>query len=82
MATKRSGGGTKNGRDSSGRRLGFKKTNGSIVKPGNIIFKQRGTKFKAGINVKMGRDHTLFSISGGKVFIKKGGNYNIVTVIK
>ena len=61
MATKKAGGSSKNGRDSAGRRLGVKKFGGEHVIPGNIIVRQRGTKFYPGDNVGIGKDHTLFS---------------------
>ena len=62
MAHKKAGGSSRNGRDSRGRRLGVKKFGGEIVIPGNIIVRQRGTKFHPGDNVGMGRDHTLFAL--------------------
>ena len=67
MAHKKSGGSSRNGRDSRGRRLGVKKFGGEIVVPGNIIIRQRGTKYHAGKNVDMGRDHTLFAKVEGAV---------------
>ncbi len=67
MAHKKAGGSSRNGRDSAGRRLGIKKYGGEIVIPGNIIVRQRGTKFHAGENVGMGKDHTLFALTEGKV---------------
>ena len=67
MAHKKAGGSSRNGRDSAGRRLGVKKYGGEIVVPGNIIVRQRGTKFHPGDNVGMGKDHTLFALSEGKV---------------
>ncbi len=67
MAHKKAGGSSRNGRDSAGRRLGFKKFGGEIVIPGNIILRQRGTKFHPGAGVGMGRDHTLFALIDGKV---------------
>ena len=73
MATKKAGGSSKNGRDSAGRRLGVKKFGGEHVIPGNIIVRQRGTKFYPGENVGIGKDHTLFAKRAGEVkFIKKG----------
>ncbi|BFZ60003.1 54S ribosomal protein L2 mitochondrial [Saitoella coloradoensis] len=66
-ATKRAGGSTKNNRDSAGRRLGTKKTGSQEVRSGNIIIRQRGTKFHAGENVGMGKDHTLFAREPGFV---------------
>ena len=70
MATKKAGGSSKNGRDSAGRRLGVKKFGGEHVIPGNIIVRQRGTKFYPGDNVGIGKDHTLFSLVEGKVLFK------------
>jgi large subunit ribosomal protein L27 len=67
MAHKKSGGSSRNGRDSDGRRLGVKKFGGENVVPGNIIVRQRGTKFYPGVNVGMGKDHTLFAMAGGAV---------------
>lgn len=82
MAQKKAGGSSKNGRDSAGRRLGVKKYAGEQVIPGNIIVRQRGTKFHPGANVGMGKDHTLFSLIEGAVkFSKKGKNKNFVEVI-
>ena len=71
MANKKAGGSSRNGRDSAGRRLGVKKYGGQLVMPGNIIIRQRGTKIFPGDNVKMGKDHSIFSIIKGKVFFKK-----------
>ena len=67
MAHKKAGGSSRNGRDSIGRRLGVKKFGGQIVVSGNIIIRQRGTKYHAGENVGIGRDHTLFATTGGRV---------------
>ena len=67
MAHKKSGGSSRNGRDSDGRRLGVKKFGGEKVLAGNIIIRQRGTKFHAGKNVGMGKDHTLFATIDGVV---------------
>jgi len=67
MATKKGGGSSKNGRDSRGRRLGLKKFGGETVKAGNILVRQRGTKFHPGLHVGMGRDHTLFALKDGVV---------------
>ena len=73
MATKKAGGSSRNGRDSAGRRLGVKKFGGEVVVSGNIIVRQRGTKFHPGENVGCGKDHTLYSKIAGKVsFVKKG----------
>ena len=74
MAHKKAGGSSRNGRDSAGRRLGVKKFGGEAVVPGNILVRQRGTKFYPGVNVGMGKDHTLFALSDGRVrFITKSG---------
>jgi large subunit ribosomal protein L27 len=67
MAHKKAGGSSRNGRDSAGRRLGVKKFGGENVIAGNIIVRQRGTKFYAGVNVGMGKDHTLFALVEGNV---------------
>jgi large subunit ribosomal protein L27 len=67
MAHKKSGGSAKNGRDSHGQRLGVKRYAGEVVRPGMIIVRQRGTKIHPGVNVGMGRDHTIFSLIDGKV---------------
>ena len=71
MAHKKAGGSSRNGRDSAGRRLGVKKFGGEIVISGNIIVRQRGTKIFPGEHVKMGRDHSIFSLAKGKVEFKK-----------
>ena len=81
MAHKKSGGSSRNGRDSAGRRLGVKKFGGEAVVPGNIIIRQRGTKFFAGENVGMGKDHTLFALEEGAVgFVTKRDNRTYVNV--
>nr|YP_009396531.1 ribosomal protein L27 [Vertebrata australis]ARW65717.1 ribosomal protein L27 [Vertebrata australis] len=67
MAHKKGSGSTKNGRDSNSKRLGVKKYGGQIVKPGNIIVRQRGSKFKLGINVGQGKDYTIYSLVDGIV---------------
>ncbi len=67
MAHKKAGGSTNNGRDSESKRLGVKRFGGESVLAGNILVRQRGTKFHAGTNVGCGRDHTLFATSNGKV---------------
>ena len=71
MAHKKAGGSSRNGRDSAGRRLGVKKYGGESVLAGNIIVRQRGTKVNAGENVGMGKDHTLFALTDGKVAFKE-----------
>ena len=72
MAHKKAGSASTNGRDSAGRRLGIKKSGGSRVIPGNIIIRQRGTSVHPGLNVGMGKDHTLFAKIAGIVKFKKG----------
>ena len=67
MAHKKAGGSTRNGRDSESKRLGVKKYGGEWVRAGNILVRQRGTKFHAGVNVGLGRDHTLFAKADGQV---------------
>jgi large subunit ribosomal protein L27 len=67
MAHKKAGGSSRNGRDSAGRRLGVKKFGGEEVIPGNIIVRQRGTKFHPGANVGIGKDHTIFAKTEGRV---------------
>ena len=81
MAHKKAGGSSRNGRDSAGRRLGVKKFGGEIVISGNIIVRQRGTKFHPGTNVGLGKDHTLFATKGGKVSFKKTRKRTFVSVI-
>ena len=81
MAHKKAGGSSRNGRDSAGRRLGVKKFGGEIVISGNIIVRQRGTKFHPSSNVGMGKDHTLFATSDGKVTFKKTRTKTFVSVI-
>jgi large subunit ribosomal protein L27 len=73
MAHKKAGGSTRNGRDSNPKFLGVKRFGGEAVVAGNIIVRQRGTEFHAGENVGIGRDHTLFALSDGKVEFKKRG---------
>ncbi|WP_347303373.1 50S ribosomal protein L27 [Croceibacterium sp. TMG7-5b_MA50] len=72
MAHKKAGGSSRNGRDSEGRRLGVKKFGGQEVIGGNIIVRQRGTKFYPGANVGMGKDHTLFATAEGRVRFHQG----------
>ncbi len=82
MAHKKSGGSSNNGRDSEGRRLGVKKFGGEAVIPGNIIIRQRGTKYHPGCNVGLGKDHTIFATSEGKVAFrtKKDGRVYVSVV--
>jgi len=72
MAHKKAGGSSRNGRDSAGRRLGVKKFGGEVVAPGNILVRQRGTKFWPGTGVDLGRDHTIFAVAEGQVSFRKG----------
>ena len=81
MAHKKSGGSTSNGRDSAGRRLGLKKSGGQSVISGNIIIRQRGTKYHPGENVGLGRDHTIFAVAEGKVAFRKSGDKTFVSVV-
>lgn len=74
MAHKKAGGSSRNGRDSAGRRLGVKKSGGQAVIPGNIIVRQRGTKYYPGVNVGMGKDHTLFALTEGRVEFRTKAN--------
>jgi large subunit ribosomal protein L27 len=73
MAHKKAGGSTKNGRESHSKRLGVKKFGGQQVLAGNILVRQRGTPFRAGDNVGVGTDHTLFALKSGRVHFKKKG---------
>ncbi len=82
MAHKKAGGSSRNGRDSEGRRLGVKKFGGEQVIPGNIIVRQRGTKWHPGDNVGMGKDHTIFAVTTGTVaFSKARGGRTFVSVV-
>jgi large subunit ribosomal protein L27 len=73
MAHKKAGGSTKNGRDSHSKRLGVKRFGGELVAAGNILVRQRGTPMRAGLNVGVGTDHTLFALAAGRVqFTRKG----------
>ena len=81
MAHKKAGGSSRNGRDSAGRRLGVKKFGGESVLAGNIIVRQRGTKFHPGDNVGIGKDHTIFATINGKVTFKKTRVRTFVSVV-
>ena len=81
MATKKAGGSSRNGRDSAGRRLGVKKYGGQEVISGNIIVRQRGTKFHPGSNVGIGKDHTIFATKDGKVSFKKTRIRTFISVV-
>ena len=74
MAHKKAGGSSRNGRDSESKRLGVKKFGGESVIPGNIIIRQRGTKWHPGLNVGMGKDHTIFATSEGAVEFRRKAN--------
>lgn len=76
MAHKKAGGSTRNGRDSESKRLGVKRFGGESVLAGNIIVRQRGTRFHAGDNVGIGKDHTLFALEAGKVQFEIKGPQN------
>jgi len=81
MAHKKAGGSSRNGRDSAGRRLGVKKFGGEIVLPGNILVRQRGTKYHPGRNVGLGRDHTIFAtIEGAVAFHTTTGGRTYISV--
>jgi large subunit ribosomal protein L27 len=73
MAHKKAGGSSRNGRDSNAQRLGVKRFGGELVKAGNIIVRQRGTRFHPGENVGLGKDHTLFATADGHVTFKVKG---------
>ncbi len=81
MAHKKAGGSSRNGRDSIGRRLGIKRYAGQQVIPGNIIVRQRGTKFYPGENVGMGKDHTLFALEGGAVKFRTCKGRKLVDIV-
>jgi len=80
MAHKKAGGSTRNGRDSAGRRLGVKKFGGEAVVPGHIIIRQRGTKYKPGLNVGLGKDHTIFALIEGRVAFSEKKGRTVVCV--
>ncbi len=81
FASKKGVGSTKNGRDSAGRRLGAKKSDGEFAEAGNIIYRQRGTRIYPGVNVGMGKDHTLFALVDGIVkYERKGKDKKQVSV--
>lgn len=82
MATKKAGGSSRNGRDTAGRRLGVKRYGGETVLAGNIIIRQRGTKYIPGKNVSIGKDHTIFALINGQVvFTKKAGDRPVVNIV-
>ena len=81
MAQKKAGGSSRNGRDSKSKRLGIKKFGGQFVINGNIIVRQRGTKFHNGKNVGIGKDHTLFSLTDGYVKFKYKNGKNYIHIV-
>jgi large subunit ribosomal protein L27 len=82
MAHKKAGGSSRNGRDTEGRRLGLKKGAGQAVVAGNILVRQRGTKWYPGTNVGLGRDHTIFALCDGRVaFRRRSGDKVHVSVV-
>ena len=81
MAHKKAGGSSRNGRDSDGRRLGVKKFGGEIVIPGNIIVRQRGTKYYPGAGTDIGKDHTIFATSEGRVEFREKSSRMVVSVV-
>ncbi len=83
MAQKKAGGSSKNGRDSAGRRLGVKRYGGQLVLAGNIIVRQRGTKYRPGKNVGIGKDHTIYALLDGQVLFSQGkqGGRPVVNVV-
>ena len=82
MAHKKGQGSVKNGRDSESKRLGLKRADGQIVPAGNILVRQRGTKFHPGTNVGLGKDHTIFALTEGKVkFSKNSDDKTVVSVV-
>ncbi len=82
MAHKKAGGSSRNGRDTIGRRLGVKKYGGEAVDAGNIIVRQRGTKYHPAENVGVGRDHTLFATMGGRVKFRKKARGRVFVAVE
>ncbi len=81
MAHKKAGGSSRNGRDSNSKRLGVKKYGGEAVRAGNILVRQRGTKIRAGENVGVGKDYTLFALTDGKVEYYKAAGRTTVRIV-
>ncbi len=83
MAHKKAGGSTRNGRDSQSKRLGVKRFGGEQVRAGNIIIRQRGTKYRAGAGVALGKDYTIFAKLDGKIIFEKKGpqQHTFVSVV-
>jgi large subunit ribosomal protein L27 len=82
MAHKKGAGSSRNGRDSTGRRLGVKLFGGQKVTAGNIIVRQRGTRLNPGLNVGLGKDHTLFALAGGVVEFRKRKNNKVYVSVR
>ena len=80
MAHKKAGGSSRNGRDSQSKRLGVKRYGGEVISAGSIIVRQRGTRFKEGVNVGLGTDHTLFATSDGYVRFERKGDDKYVSI--
>jgi len=81
FASKKGAGSTRNGRDSNAQRLGVKKFGGEVVVPGNIILRQRGTKFYPGVGVGIGKDHTIYATVGGQVSFSTSRNRKFINVV-
>lgn len=82
FAHKKGGGSTKNGRDSQAKRLGVKASDGQFVLAGSIIVRQRGTRIYPGLNVGLGKDHTLFALKDGKVKFLKSGSKKLASIVE
>jgi len=82
MAHKKAGGSSRNGRDTEGRRLGVKKYGGEAVVSGNIIIRQRGTRWKPGANVGLGKDHTIFAVIDGRVKFQRKANDRVYVSVE
>jgi large subunit ribosomal protein L27 len=82
MAHKKAGGSSRNGRDTAGRRLGVKKFGGETVLAGNILVRQRGTKWHPGTNVGLGKDHTIFALVDGKVAFRTRANSKVFVSVE
>jgi large subunit ribosomal protein L27 len=82
MAHKKAGGSSRNGRDTEGRRLGVKKYGGEAVVSGNIIIRQRGTRWKPGTNVGLGKDHTIFAVIDGRVKFERKANDRVYVSVE
>jgi large subunit ribosomal protein L27 len=82
FAHKKGGGSTKNGRDSNSKRLGVKAADGQLVTAGSIIIRQRGTRIYPGVNVGLGKDHTLYALKNGKVQFANSGSKKLVNIVE